>query len=184
MLVPLRSNLTFIESFQERIEEAQKLKDRANEMFSTGKFDDALSYYDDAIAALPPRPAAPQSENGESEAEDLGGKGKGKANEVPPSDLDAEDAEVQKLRAVLHCNTAACHLKLEQWKEAVRACGEALIDEPNYVKALHRRATANEKIGTWSGISAALEGELTEDMSRLTQNSDGDTSASQISTRC
>lgn len=33
----------------------------------------------------------------------------------------------------------------------------ALKDKPTYVKALQRRATANEKLGTWTSLSAALE---------------------------
>ncbi|KAG8920350.1 hypothetical protein FRC00_010144 [Tulasnella sp. 408] len=31
----------------------------------------------------------------------------------------------------------------------------ALADDPNYVKALHRRATANEALGTWTSMSDA-----------------------------
>ena len=34
----------------------------------------------------------------------------------------------------------------------------ALLDDPIYVKALQRRATSNEKIGTWSSLSSAQEG--------------------------
>ncbi|KAF9516751.1 hypothetical protein BS47DRAFT_1326967 [Hydnum rufescens UP504] len=31
----------------------------------------------------------------------------------------------------------------------------ALLDVPTYAKALHRRATSNDTIGTWSSLSAA-----------------------------
>ena len=34
----------------------------------------------------------------------------------------------------------------------------ALKDDPNYIKALQRRATANEQIASWSSLSAAQEG--------------------------
>lgn len=34
----------------------------------------------------------------------------------------------------------------------------ALDDDPHYVKALHRRAVANEKLDSWTGLSSALEG--------------------------
>lgn len=34
----------------------------------------------------------------------------------------------------------------------------ALKDQPLFIKALHRRATASEKQGTWSSLSIALEG--------------------------
>ena len=36
----------------------------------------------------------------------------------------------------------------------------ALDDDPHYVKALHRRAVANEKLDSWTGLSGALEGAL------------------------
>ena len=34
----------------------------------------------------------------------------------------------------------------------------ALQDDPVYVKALHRRATANEELRTWQSLTSALEG--------------------------
>jgi hypothetical protein len=33
----------------------------------------------------------------------------------------------------------------------------ALIDKPNYVKALHRRALASSKLSTWSSLEASLK---------------------------
>lgn len=35
----------------------------------------------------------------------------------------------------------------------------ALADDPNYVKALQRRATCNEKIGSWTSLASAQDGE-------------------------
>lgn len=37
----------------------------------------------------------------------------------------------------------------------------ALQEHPTYFKALHRRAMANESIGSWSSLSASLEGKFT-----------------------
>lgn len=34
----------------------------------------------------------------------------------------------------------------------------ALLDDPQYVKALQRRAASNETIGSWSSLTAAQEG--------------------------
>ena len=42
----------------------------------------------------------------------------------------------------------------------VPLCPVALIDQPDYFKALHRRAMANESIGSWSSLSSSLEGKL------------------------
>lgn len=38
----------------------------------------------------------------------------------------------------------------------------ALLDDPDYVKALQRRATCNEILNTWSSLAAAQEGESWE----------------------
>jgi hypothetical protein len=35
---------------------------------------------------------------------------------------------------------------------------QALKDDPAYIKALQRRATSNEKLGSWSALAAAQEG--------------------------
>jgi tetratricopeptide (TPR) repeat protein len=50
-------------------------------------------------------------------------------------------------RAVYHANIAACHVKLERHKEAIRACSEALQIDPGYVKALSRRSASHEASG-------------------------------------
>jgi hypothetical protein len=34
----------------------------------------------------------------------------------------------------------------------------ALESKPDYVKAIHRRATANEAIGKWGSLQSALDG--------------------------
>lgn len=83
-------------------------------------------------------------------------------------------------RAVYHANAAACLMKLEKWKEAVKACDRgglsyvlhnlslahssgsrtfptALADNPLYTKALHRRAQCLEKQNTAASLEKALE---------------------------
>lgn len=37
----------------------------------------------------------------------------------------------------------------------MEACTRALQLDPHYIKALHRRASANEHIGTWSALVSA-----------------------------
>ncbi|KAH7334554.1 hypothetical protein B0J17DRAFT_577302, partial [Rhizoctonia solani] len=59
------------------------------------------------------------------------------------------------LRAQLNCNIGACCVKLGDHEGAVKACTEALIDDPTYIKALQRRAASNEVIGTWSALTSA-----------------------------
>jgi len=48
--------------------------------------------------------------------------------------------------SVLHCNRAACWSKLEKWEKAVDDCNEALRIQPNYTKALLRRAASYAKV--------------------------------------
>jgi hypothetical protein len=43
-------------------------------------------------------------------------------------------------------------------KDAVEACTEALRVDPHHVKALQRRAAANERVSTWSSLTSAKEG--------------------------
>ena len=49
-----------------------------------------------------------------------------------------------KVRAVLFCNRAACHLEVQQYQEAVKDCSSAIDLDGEYLKAWHRRARAYE----------------------------------------
>lgn len=100
----------------------------------------------DALGNLPPRPRKDEEDENEDNQE---------VEIVQDEDL----IKAQKLRSIIYANIAACHSKLEQHKETVKACNESLKDDPEYVKALHRRAQANEQIGTWSSLTSAMEGE-------------------------
>mmetsp|Transcript_63971 Transcript_63971/g.187669 ORF Transcript_63971/g.187669 Transcript_63971/m.187669 type:complete len:741 (+) Transcript_63971:172-2394(+) len=51
--------------------------------------------------------------------------------------------QVTELRKLCHLNIAACRLKLQHYDEAKVACGEALREDENNVKALFRRARAH-----------------------------------------
>ena len=45
----------------------------------------------------------------------------------------------------------------DQFKETVTASSEALSEDPKNVKALYRRAMANERLGGWSRLESALK---------------------------
>lgn len=102
--------------------------------------------YADALSSLPPRLNKRESDEIDEDQE---------IEEIQ----DEESIKAQKLRSIIYANIAACHSKLEQHKDTVKACNESLKDDPDYVKALHRRAQANEQIGTWSSLTSAMEGE-------------------------
>ncbi|XP_073122000.1 TPR repeat-containing thioredoxin TTL1-like isoform X1 [Henckelia pumila] len=56
-----------------------------------------------------------------------------------------EGLRLDPLNPVLYCNRAACWFKLGQWEQSVDDCNQALRIQPNYTKALLRRAASNSK---------------------------------------
>jgi len=57
-----------------------------------------------------------------------------------------DDAKDNLVKADLYANRAACHRQLYASKKVVSDCTEALKYNPNHVKALIRRAQANESL--------------------------------------
>lgn len=57
-----------------------------------------------------------------------------------------EGLESAPKNAVLLCNRAACRAKLCQWEKAVEDSNSALEEQPNYTKALLRRAQSYAKV--------------------------------------
>lgn len=51
--------------------------------------------------------------------------------------------------AALYSNRAACYLRLNKYEEAIKDCTRAIELEPNYVKAIMRRANAAFHLGRW-----------------------------------
>ncbi|XP_057956318.1 inactive TPR repeat-containing thioredoxin TTL3-like [Malania oleifera] len=51
---------------------------------------------------------------------------------------------------VLYCNRAVCWSKLGLWEQSVEDCNQALKIQPNYIKALLRRAVSNGKLERWA----------------------------------
>ncbi|PSS05653.1 TPR repeat-containing thioredoxin like [Actinidia chinensis var. chinensis] len=52
--------------------------------------------------------------------------------------------------SVLYCNRAVCWSKLGVWEQSVEDCNQALKIQPNYTKALLRRAVSNAKLDRWA----------------------------------
>lgn len=91
----------------EHLAEAQALKKEGNELFIKDKYAEAASKYSDAVVRLPPIP----DENVEQSADD----GAPEGDDAPQSvtlDEHLAHEETISLRTVLHCNLAACYLKL------------------------------------------------------------------------
>ncbi|CAA2998560.1 TPR repeat-containing thioredoxin TTL1-like [Olea europaea subsp. europaea] len=62
----------------------------------------------------------------------------------------AEGLRHDPLNPILYCNRAACWFKLGQWEQSVDDCNLALRIQPNYIKALLRRAASNKKLERWA----------------------------------
>ena len=56
-----------------------------------------------------------------------------------------EGLESDPTNAVLLCNRAACRSKIGQWEKAIEDCNAALNAQPNYIKALMRRANVVQR---------------------------------------
>ncbi|KAI0639750.1 TPR-like protein [Trametes polyzona] len=169
----VESTINLQDDIRKCLDDAEALKQEGNEHFRSKKWNEALASYRMALGRLPKRlspPRSARSEEGQSltTVEDEEPTSSQNANKEASPEADAsvgtseENAAVHgpecaKARAVINANIGACHLKLGEYKEVVTACSEALKDDPDYVKALQRRATANEQINSWSSLSSAQE---------------------------
>lgn len=54
--------------------------------------------------------------------------------------------EESSLKSILHSNSAAVKYHLERYDESLEDCNQALELNPDYTKALHRRAQVNHKL--------------------------------------
>ncbi|KAF3793277.1 Tetratricopeptide repeat protein 1 [Nymphaea thermarum] len=75
-----------------------------------------------------------------------------------------------EIRSICHANRAICFSKLGKYKETVSECTKALELNPSYLKALTRRADANEKLENYedaiADIKKILEIEPSNDSAR------------------
>lgn len=65
------------------------------------------------------------------------------------------DLAIRDAQRAIWGNLGAVYAAQKKDKETVDACTKALTYDPTYIKALQRRATANERIGTWNALAAA-----------------------------
>ncbi|KAK7313128.1 hypothetical protein VNO77_37561 [Canavalia gladiata] len=61
-----------------------------------------------------------------------------------------EGLRLDPSNSVLYCNRAACWFKLGQWEKSIEDCNQALLIQPNYTKAILRRAASNTKLERWA----------------------------------
>ncbi|OWM88601.1 hypothetical protein CDL15_Pgr002368 [Punica granatum] len=61
-----------------------------------------------------------------------------------------EGLKLDPSNSILYCNRAACWFKLGLWERSIEDCNHALHIQPNYWKALLRRAASNSKLERWA----------------------------------
>ncbi|KII93337.1 hypothetical protein PLICRDRAFT_121709 [Plicaturopsis crispa FD-325 SS-3] len=157
----------------ESLRSAEELKQEGNDYFREKRWNEALNSYRTAVGRLPrrkerakARPHSPGDADSERTTDDIDHRDTPDAESEEPAGNAARDdaqtespleAECAKTRSILNANIGACYVKLDEHKEAVKACTEALLDDPHYIKALQRRAASNEKINSWSSLTSAQE---------------------------
>ncbi|TDL28361.1 TPR-like protein [Rickenella mellea] len=143
------------------LRDSEALKVDGTDLFRSQKWSEALATYRAALGRLPKRVIPPPNLDPDSESDDENGE---RQRTEPTNDelleplpLSDVELELAKARAILNANIGACHVKMNEHSDAVKACTEALVDDPRYVKALQRRATSNENLSTWASLSSAQE---------------------------
>ncbi|KAK0473168.1 TPR-like protein, partial [Armillaria novae-zelandiae] len=139
---------------------AEELKHEGNDHFRQRQWNEALVAYQSGLGHLPKRRPKKISESPEDDLSHLDEDEDGPTEPVatPNDEVETEtDKECARVRAVLNANIGACYVKMNELKQATEACSEALIDDPQYVKALQRRAASNDQIGSWTSLASAQE---------------------------
>ncbi|KDN40575.1 hypothetical protein RSAG8_08047, partial [Rhizoctonia solani AG-8 WAC10335] len=149
------------EEILDLLSRAELFKSQGNKLYVKDRWEEAKEHYTHGLTCVPKRKAKPPTStpNGrEGLPEDdllaepetrLSGEGESS----PPEELSEPEKKSASLRAQLNCNIGACCVKLGDHEGAVKACTEALIDDPKYVKALQRRASSNEVELTGAAVS-------------------------------
>ncbi|KAG6850810.1 hypothetical protein H0H93_008113 [Arthromyces matolae] len=156
---------------------ADELKDQGNDCFRSSQWTEALVAYQSALSHLPQRRTTISQPKHDDPPDSFSASVKDEGCVTPATNESSSSQEIPdtiaKRRAVLNANIGACHVKLKEHKEAVNACSQgmlavlflyniknavpALLDDPQYVKALQRRASSNEALNSWSSLTAAQE---------------------------
>lgn len=116
---------------QEKLDWALEMKDQANALYTSSKFDDAAKLYNDCLVAL-----------------DLEGS-------------EEEKAEVAtRLQLPVCTNLAACMIEMGRYGRCIEICNLALSVDSQCPKALYRRGLAHYRLGDHSSARPDFEAAL------------------------
>ncbi|CAF1163189.1 unnamed protein product [Adineta steineri] len=115
LLMKNTTNRQQLDDFAKRIRLAQTLRNTGNEEYANGQLDRALRSYNKARQLI--------------------------HNKVTLIDGKHEE-QYHQLLLKLHLNSAQCYLRLDNFEKCLRACRDALVIEPNNLKALFRASVS------------------------------------------
>ncbi|ORY34214.1 hypothetical protein BCR39DRAFT_516789 [Naematelia encephala] len=156
------------------LSKAISFKETGNAAFTTKppNLDLAIESYQSALKCLPevpklaesqpPREPTREAGSGIEEVTDEEAKQIERDEEArrmgeQPDERKDLEADIRECAKACWGNLAACWIAKNDDAEAVKACTEALKLDPTYVKAIQRRASANDRISTWSSLSSARD---------------------------
>ncbi|KAJ0088235.1 hypothetical protein Patl1_31761 [Pistacia atlantica] len=116
-------------TFENIMDEAEKIRVTGNRLFKEGKFELAKAKYEKVLREF---------------------------NHVNPQD-DEEGKVFVNTRNLLHLNVAACFLKMGECRKSIEACNKVLDAKPAHVKALYRRGMAYMAVGDFEEARSDFE---------------------------
>lgn len=140
-----------------------------NQAFGKGDYTEALKYYQLALTTCPSIPSTSIASVSDDDQDDNDNENDEESGEEPSinnsattdTKINAEVATKYRTeRAVYHANMAACHIKLKEYQLAIEGCSAALELDPSYMRALQRKAQAEELLGTFASMNQAKEDHL------------------------
>ncbi|PWZ57196.1 hypothetical protein Zm00014a_017530 [Zea mays] len=124
-------------TFEEIMDEADKIKNTGNRLFKEGKFELAKAKYDKVLREY---------------------------NHVHPHD-DEEGKIFANSRNSLHLNVAFCYQKMGEYRKSIETCNKVLDTNPVHAKALYRRGMSYMLLGEFDDARNDFEKMITVDKS-------------------
>ncbi|CAL4922825.1 unnamed protein product [Urochloa decumbens] len=124
-------------TFEEIMDEADKIKNTGNRLFKEGKYELAKAKYDKVLREY---------------------------NHVHPHD-DEEGKIFANSRSSLQLNVAFCYQKIGEYRKSIETCNKVLDANPVHIKALYRRGTSYMLLGEFDDARNDFKKMITVDKS-------------------
>lgn len=121
-------------------------KEEANRLFSSGRYREAIASYSAGLDCLE-KYEPPGSDTVSSSAD---------ADKTQEDDCAGKETEAIALKVALLANRGLACLKLEEWRECIADCSEALSFDPEHHKAILRRGFAQARLKRWGHAAKDL----------------------------